>query len=81
MKSKQLLLMHLYLLIQFISFLKCIFLIASMLLQINSTYFSKMVLVGFQYKPVSLDLAWWLATCARTPKVPGSSPAASYVQR
>ena len=25
--------------------------------------------------------AWWLATCARKPKVPGSSPAASYVQR
>ena len=56
MESKQLLLMHLYLLIQFISFLKCIFLIALMLLQINSTYFSKMVLVGFQYEPVSLDV-------------------------
>ena len=27
-----------------------------MLLQINSTYFSKMVLVGFQYEPVSLDV-------------------------
>ena len=26
-------------------------------------------------------VAWWLATCARQPKVPGSSPAASYVQR
>ena len=26
-------------------------------------------------------VAWWLATCARKPKVPGSSPAASYVQR
>ena len=26
-------------------------------------------------------LAWWLATCARKPKVPGSSPAASYAQR
>ena len=25
-----------------------------MLLQINSSYFSKMALVGFQYKPVSL---------------------------
>ena len=24
---------------------------------------------------------WWLATCARKPKVSGSSPAASYVQR
>ena len=26
-------------------------------------------------------VAWWLATCARKAKVPGSSPAASYVQR
>ena len=26
-------------------------------------------------------VAQWLATCARKPKVPGSSPAASYVQR
>ena len=26
-------------------------------------------------------VAWWLATCARKPKVPGSSPATSYVQR
>ena len=26
-------------------------------------------------------VAWWLATCPRKPKVPGSSPAASYVQR
>ena len=26
-------------------------------------------------------VAWWLATCARKPKVPGSSPAASYAQR
>ena len=26
-------------------------------------------------------VAWWLATCARKPKVSGSSPAASYVQR
>ena len=26
-------------------------------------------------------VALWLATCARKPKVPGSSPAASYVQR
>ena len=26
-------------------------------------------------------VAWWLATCARKPKVPGSIPAASYVQR
>ena len=25
--------------------------------------------------------AWWLATCARKPTVPGSSPAASYAQR
>ena len=23
-------------------------------------------------------VAWWLATCARKPKVPGSSPVASY---
>ena len=56
MKSTQLLLMHLYLLIQFISFLKCIFLIASMLLQMYSSYFSKMFLVGFHYEPVSLDV-------------------------
>ena len=26
-------------------------------------------------------VAQWLPTCARKPKVPGSSPAASYVQR
>ena len=26
-------------------------------------------------------VAWWLATCARKPKVPVSNPAASYVQR
>ena len=26
-------------------------------------------------------VAWWLATCARKPKVSGSSPAVSYVQR
>ena len=26
-------------------------------------------------------VAWWLATCARKPKIPSSSPAASYVQR
>ena len=26
-------------------------------------------------------VAWWLATCSRKPKVPGSSPATSYVQR
>ena len=26
-------------------------------------------------------VAWWLATCAWKPKVPGSSPAASYAQR
>ena len=26
-------------------------------------------------------LAWWLASCARKPEVPGSSPAARYVQR
>ena len=26
-------------------------------------------------------VAWRLATCARKPKVPGSNPAASYVQR
>ena len=30
---------------------------------------------------ISGRVAWWLATCARKPKVPGSSPAASYVQR
>ena len=26
-------------------------------------------------------VAWWLATCAWKPRVPGSSPAASYAQR
>ena len=26
-------------------------------------------------------LAWWLTNCARKPKVPGSSPVASYVKR
>ena len=26
-------------------------------------------------------VAWWLAACAQKPKVPGSSPASSYVQR
>ena len=26
-------------------------------------------------------VAWWLATCARKPKDPGSYPAASYAQR
>ena len=26
-------------------------------------------------------VAWWLGTCAQKPKVPGLSPAASYVQR
>ena len=30
---------------------------------------------------ISGRVAWWLATCARKPKLPGSSPAASYVQR
>ena len=29
----------------------------------------------------SLVVAWWLATCTWKPKVPGSSPATSYVQR
>ena len=38
------------------SFLKCIYLIASILLQINSSYFSKMFLVGFYYEPVHLDV-------------------------
>ena len=28
-----------------------------------------------------IDLYYWFATCARKPKVHGSSPAASYVQR
>ena len=33
-------------------------------------------------RPAKLGrVAWWLATCARKPKVHGSSPAASYVQR
>ena len=30
--------------------------IVLILLQINSSYFSKMALVGFQYEPVSLDV-------------------------
>ena len=29
----------------------------------------------------AVQIAQWLTTCARKPKVPGSSPAASYVQR
>ena len=34
------------------------------------------------YLPTFLGrIAWWLVTCAWKPKVPGSSPAASYVQR
>ena len=33
------------------------YLIVWILLQINSSYFSKMALVGFQYEPVSLDVA------------------------
>ena len=34
------------------------------------------------YKQTILGrVAWWLATSARKPKVPGSSPDASYVQR
>ena len=33
------------------------YLIVWILLQINSSYFSKMALVGFQYEPVSLDIA------------------------
>ena len=36
--------------------MKCIYLIAKILLQVNSSYFSKMALVGFQYEPVSLDV-------------------------
>ena len=43
-------------LIQFISFLKCIYLRAYIFLQINSSCFSKMASVRFQYEPVSLDL-------------------------
>ena len=36
----------------------------------------------YNYQSKSLwHVAYWLATCARKPKVPGSSPAASYVQR
>ena len=33
------------------------YLIALILLQTNSSYFSKMALVGFQYEPVSLDVS------------------------
>ena len=34
---------------------------------------------GYVFLVFAVD--WWLATCTRKPKVPGSSPAASYVQR
>ena len=40
---------------QFISFLKYIYLIANILLQMNNCYLSEMDLVGFQQEPVSLD--------------------------
>ena len=33
------------------------------------------------FREVVESVAQWLVTCARKPKVPGSSPAASYVQR
>ena len=33
------------------------------------------------FREVVESVAQWLETCARKPKVPGSSPAASYVQR
>ena len=33
---------------------------------------------GNNYNYFTGRVAWWLATCARKPKVPGSSPAASY---
>ena len=39
-------------------------------------FFATMSQIG-----VACELDWWLATCAPKPKVPGSSPAASYVQR
>ena len=38
------------------TFSECIYLIAYILLQINSSYFSKIGLVQFQYEPVSLDV-------------------------
>ena len=39
-----------------LSFQKCIYVIAQILLQLDSSYFSKMAFVGFQYEPVSLDV-------------------------
>ena len=39
-----------------LSFRKCIYVIAQILLQLDSSYFSKMAFVGFQYEPVSLDV-------------------------
>ena len=39
------------------------------------------ILANLNLKCFKGRVAWWLATCARKPKVPGSSPAASYVQR
>ena len=32
-------------------------------------------------RAINWRVAQWLATCTRKPKAPGSSPAASYVQR
>ena len=39
------------------------------------------VCVTYPLGKTKILVAWWLATCARKTKVPGSSPAASYVQR
>ena len=61
MKSKQVLLIEKFICLtmlsstQFISFLKYIYLIANILLQMNNCYLSEMDLVGFQQEPVSLD--------------------------
>ena len=62
MKSKQLLFIEKYICLAILyansvySFLKCICGIAHVLLQTNSSYFSKMALVRFQCEPVSLDI-------------------------
>ena len=49
----------------------------------DNMYNHLLLATPFLYRTKSeyLRVAWWLATCARKAKVPGSSPAASYVQR
>ena len=60
MKSKQLPLIEKCIFLTILSvssvYLKCIYLTAQILLQINSSYFGKIALVGFQYEHVSLDV-------------------------